>query len=73
LFRLLGLSALFVSLSVMSPTLARADHDRDDDQGEHHESHTRAVPELSASGAGSAFALIAGAGAIAFGRRRKKQ
>jgi hypothetical protein len=68
LSRFFGLSALFVALSIMAPTAARADDDRD----EHHGTHTRAVPELSTSGAASALAVLAGAGAIAFGRKRRR-
>jgi hypothetical protein len=76
LSRFLGLCAFMLSLSVMHP--AFADHgDNNDHNGDGHEnddqpSTTRSVPELSGSGAASAFAVIVGGTAIAFGRRRQR-
>jgi hypothetical protein len=70
--RLLGLGALLLSLSVVQPAFAR---DNDDHHDNGHENDDRgertSVPELSANGATSAFAVIAGGAAIVFGRRRR--
>jgi hypothetical protein len=70
--RLIRLFAFAVAFLSLQPAFADRDHDnghgRDDSQA-----NRTAVPELSSHGAAAGFALIAGAAAVALGRRRTRK
>jgi hypothetical protein len=69
--RLIRLFAFALSFMAVQP--AFADRDHDNGHGRDDEKHHTAVPELSSHGAAAGLGLIAGAAAIALGRRRRRR
>jgi hypothetical protein len=71
--RFIRLFAFTVSFMSLQPAFADRDHDNGHGRDDENHHPVTAVPELSAHGAAAGFALIAGAAAIALGRRRSRR
>jgi hypothetical protein len=69
--RFIRLFAFAVSFMTLHPAFADRDHDNGHGRDDENHHAVTAVPELSSHGAAAGFALIAGAAAIALGRRRR--